>query len=231
MPQFDTAKLQKRILSAIVLATLTIWAIWSGGLPFLLFLSALGCIALYEWVNLSLKARHKLFFIVLGVLYVGFSFICLYKIRESYSVFMGVLFVLMVWSSDIGAYFTGKLIGGSKMSPQISPNKTWAGYAGALLSPAIVGILFTMLYTKYSLDMDVSKTLLFFGPGLTGIAIGVAGQSGDLLISWFKRHVGVKDSGYLIPGHGGLLDRIDAMMLCAPVFLVAMKKFGYAFVS
>lgn len=231
MPKLDTAKLRKRALSAVVLAAMTIWAIWHGGLPFLVFLTLLGCIAFYEWVNLSLKARHKIAFIVGGIFYVGFSFICLYLIRDSYSVFMAVLFVLMVWSSDIGAYFTGKLIGGRKMSPEISPNKTWAGYAGALLSPAIVGILFTLLYTKYSLDLDISKTLLFFGPGITGIAIGVAGQSGDLLISWFKRHVGVKDSGHLIPGHGGLLDRIDAMMLCAPVFLVAMKEFGYAFVS
>jgi len=223
MPSINKTRLQKRILSALILAPVTVWAVWYGDLPFLIFILLLSAISFYEWFDLSKKTPRIWLFMALGSAYIPLCFWSFYVIREKYTGYAATLFVLMVWASDIGAYFTGKFIGGPKMSTSISPNKTWAGYAGAVFFPAFLGLV-------YGLSFLPSHQLhVIFIPILAGASVGVVGQAGDLLISWFKRHAKVKDSGHLIPGHGGLLDRIDAMMLAGPVFLLVMKKFSYGF--
>lgn len=133
----------------------------------------------------------------------------------------------MVWASDIGAYVFGKTIGGPKMAADISPNKTWAGLAGAIICPFLLCLLFFIFvsHTITSLGVDIMVALI------AGIIMGVVGQAGDLIISVLKRRAGAKDSGQLIPGHGGVLDRIDAMMLTAPVFLLIVSKFSHVFGS
>ncbi len=118
-----------------------------------------------------------------------------------------LLFTLvLVWAGDMLAYFVGRWFGQTRMAPEISPHKTWEGAAANLLASLAVGVLFA-----YWLHLDARDTVQ-----MAGLA-NVAGQTGDLLESAYKRSAGVKDSGTLLPGHGGMLDRIDALILAAPV--------------
>ncbi len=114
--------------------------------------------------------------------------------------------MLVVWATDTGAYFVGRIIGGPKLAPRISPNKTWAGLLGGMLAAFGVGVIVAVFGTGQPLLL-----------GLLSAALAVAAQAGDLAESGFKRHFGVKDSGGLIPGHGGILDRVDGLLTTAPL--------------
>lgn len=195
------------------------------------FVILCAAICLFEWTNLSRRSANGVLFILIGVLYISFSFWTCYHLRAHYGAKIGLLFLTMVWASDIGGYVAGKNIGGPKMSPAISPNKTWAGFAGATITPGLAAALYLMIY-DYIYDIDWTKIVLFkniIAFLAVGALIGLVGQAGDLLVSWFKRSVQVKDAGHLIPGHGGLLDRVDAMMLAAPVFLFIVSKYSNVF--
>ncbi len=121
-----------------------------------------------------------------------------------------LLFVmLLVWGADSGAYMFGKLFGRHKLAPKVSPGKTWEGFAGGLISSAIIAWVFSLLAP---LTVD-SRTLL-----ICAIIATLASVLGDLTESMFKREAGIKDSGNLIPGHGGILDRIDSLTAAIPVF-------------
>ena len=144
-----------------------------------------------------------------GVLYVGLASVALIWLRgDGAAGRANVLFlVVVVWASDIGAYAAGRLLGGPKLAPAISPGKTWAGAAGGLLAAMLVG-------------EAASQALGSAAHGRAALVaglLGVAAQGGDLLESAIKRRFGVKDSGHLIPGHGGLLDRLDGLLTAAPV--------------
>ena len=108
--------------------------------------------------------------------------------------------MVVTWATDIFAYFAGRSIGGPKLAPRISPNKTWAGLAGGMIGAAVCGAL-----VAWSFDLD---PIFFYAGG----AMGLIAQTGDLYESWMKRKAGVKDSGTLIPGHGGVLDRLDGLL-------------------
>ncbi|MCB1845164.1 MAG: phosphatidate cytidylyltransferase [Halioglobus sp.] len=123
--------------------------------------------------------------------------------------------LLIVWSADIGAYFAGKAFGRVKLAPQISPGKTWEGVLGGLLLVALAGGLGAHYFGR-----PVSVMLPFC------IAIGLISVVGDLTVSIFKRSAGIKDSGRLFPGHGGLLDRIDGVTAAAPLFALGAHWAG-----
>ena len=136
-----------------------------------------------------------------GVGYIGTAAISLLFLREQPLGFALALWTLaIVWATDIGAYFAGRLIGGPKLASAISPNKTWAGLIGGMILAGIAGALIA----KFG---HLPTLTLWLAPLLAVIA-----QIGDLVESAMKRHVGVKDSGKILPGHGGLLDRIDGML-------------------
>jgi phosphatidate cytidylyltransferase len=217
--KFNQAKLQKRALSAAILGPFTLAIMYFGGLAFQIFLMAAFILASFEWYQMALKSKLRVFLILLGMLYVTTTFFAFYEIRMTYSMMMMFLLLFMVWASDIGAYFAGKFIGGPKMAVTISPNKTWAGMMGAILGPALVGLW----YSTFDLSPQFSWQALM----MLGGVIGIVGQAGDLLISAFKRHVNVKDTGHVIPGHGGLLDRIDSLMLSTPVFLAFLMEYAH----
>lgn len=143
----------------------------------------------------------------LGVLYAGLPAVGLVWIRSGGDYgFAAALFILLcVWASDTGAYLAGRLIGGPKLMPRVSPNKTWAGLAGAVLSSVATAAAF-----------GLAMPALPFGRLLLGgLALALVSQAGDLMESALKRWYGVKDASHLIPGHGGFMDRVDGLILAA----------------
>ena len=153
-----------------------------------------------------------------GVVYVGIAVVALVWLRGSGDVGRAnVLFVvLVVWASDIGAYVTGRLLGGPKLAPSISPGKTRSGAAGGLAAAMVAGEIAAHLLAPTG----------FGRVALAAALLGVAAQAGDLLESWIKRRFGVKDSGRLIPGHGGLLDRLDGLLTAAPAAAAVALTMG-----
>jgi phosphatidate cytidylyltransferase len=144
-----------------------------------------------------------------GVPYIGLAAVTLPWLRaDPVAGFANTLFMLaVVWGSDIGAYLCGRLLGGPKLAPAISPGKTWSGALGGLGCAALVGLVAAAcLSSEFSPSHAIGA----------GIAFGIISQMGDLFESALKRHFGVKDSGRIIPGHGGLLDRVDALLVVAP---------------
>jgi len=230
MPKPNLSQLQKRLMSGFILGPLVVLVIIYGGWPFAVMVAGFAAIALYEWVQLSLKIKNKIPYLVLGIPYVLFCFWCMYSIRVFliYPDYTALLFIAMIWASDIGAYIVGKKIGGPKMAPKISPNKTWAGFAGAVFFSGFMvalSIFYHALHSYRNLHGEAVGNLLglLLFVFILGSIVGAFAQLGDLVVSFVKRQANVKDTGELIPGHGGLLDRVDSMMLAAVVY--------YAFVD
>jgi phosphatidate cytidylyltransferase len=143
-----------------------------------------------------------------AILFVALPFSYILRVNELESVGKKlVLFTLvLVWAGDMLAYFVGKFIGRAKMAPAISPKKTWEGAAGNVIASILVAITFARW-----IQID-TLTLVAIA-----VAANIAGQAGDLIESAYKRGASVKDSGAILPGHGGMLDRIDSLILAAPV--------------
>lgn len=146
--------------------------------------------------------------LALGAIYVGLAGVALIWLRgDSSAGRANVLFlVLLVWASDIGAYLVGRLVGGPKLAPAISPGKTWSGAVGGLAAAIGIGL--------WAAELQGATNVLY--AAAVAALLGVVAQAGDLLESFIKRRFGVKDSGRLIPGHGGLLDRLDGILTAAP---------------
>jgi phosphatidate cytidylyltransferase len=145
--------------------------------------------------------------LALGTLYCGLPVFALLLIRETPH--NGIVFAFwalaLVWVTDIGAYFAGRAIGGPKLAPAISPNKTWAGLIGGVVAAGLLGV---GMHYAYGLPLRLA---------LASPALAVVAQAGDLFESWLKRRAGVKDSGNILPGHGGVLDRLDGLVPVAPI--------------
>ncbi len=195
--------LRLRVASACVLAPVGLAGLWIGGAAWLALVALLALGLGVEWALLCrrLGARTRLVALAAGVPYLGLGVVALLWLRAGpESGRLAVLFVLLVvWASDIGAYATGRLLGGPLLAPAISPGKTWAGALGGLAAATAVGFA----------TLHPASALLAAG-------LGTAAQAGDLMESAMKRGFGVKDSGWLIPGHGGLLDRLDGLLTAAP---------------
>ena len=146
---------------------------------------------------------------LLGVLYIGFPVIAMIWLRGDANYgFLAILYLFVtVWTVDIFAYISGRTFGGPKFAPRISPKKTWSGFIGGVGAGALAGALFG------SLIGGTSPLML----GLVSLLIGAISQLGDLFESAFKRHYNIKDASNLIPGHGGLFDRVDGLMFGAVV--------------
>ncbi|WP_010544553.1 phosphatidate cytidylyltransferase [Sphingomonas elodea] len=144
-----------------------------------------------------------------GQVYVGLPVLALLLLREHPQGFAATLWAMaIVWVCDSGAYFAGRAIGGPKLAPSISPNKTWAGFVGGL----VAAVLFSAAFAALAPGEAIGWWLVLVSP-----VVAVASQIGDLYESHLKRVAGVKDSGTLLPGHGGILDRLDGLVFAAPV--------------
>ena len=178
---------------------------------------------LWEWNKLSRAIAAswwaRLLWLLAGVVYVGTAGEMLLTLREQRPASV-LLPILAVIATDIGAYFAGRTFGGPKIAPKISPSKTWSGLAGGALGAGLVCLVFA-LGVKYALDhgifhgdpLSVAEWLQAIASCLgAGALIALIAQTGDFFESWMKRRAGVKDSGHLIPGHGGVFDRVDGLL-------------------
>ncbi len=195
-------ELIKRILSSIVLIPLALFFIIKGSILFIFFISVSFLIITYEWHMMSKKNSYYLF----GIIFLILSFLSIYFLRIESNDYLLTLFVATVCvSTDIGGYVFGKLFKGPKLT-KFSPNKTYAGmFGGYFLS--LISIT-TIPFFKF----DVMQ----FNDFLLVIGISSISQIGDIIISYFKRLSKIKDTGKIIPGHGGLLDRVDGMIFAFP---------------
>ncbi|MDQ3139551.1 MAG: phosphatidate cytidylyltransferase [Pseudomonadota bacterium] len=181
-----------------------------GGYVFVTLVALAACVIFYEWRRLV----HGWGFgwQVAGFVYALVPALALLWIRERSPVGVELLLWVFIttWSVDIGAYFAGRTIGGPKLAPAISPNKTWSGMIGGMAAAALFGGLWA-----YLLELPA---ILF----LLAAPFAFAAQIGDLFESWLKRRAGVKDSGNWLPGHGGALDRLDGLVVVATLTAAAM---------
>lgn len=252
------SELALRVLSAVVLAGVTVGALWAGGWIFAALAAVAAVLILREWMAMSgpftfraapwalmaflavtvMMAREeplqslgfsalvagalmlarvtepRVAWLSLGVLYAGVPAIAVVALRGPDTLSfastgaVAVIFVLaIVWATDTAAYFSGRLIGGPKLAPRFSPKKTWSGAIGGAVAGVIAGCLVATL----------AGFGVGFGLALVALLLSVVGQVGDLAESAMKRHFGVKDSGILIPGHGGIMDRVDGLVAALAV--------------
>ncbi|WP_219836695.1 phosphatidate cytidylyltransferase [Paenibacillus sp. R14(2021)] len=150
---------------------------------------------------------------LLGALYIGYGFHAMYAVRhgDSHGLMTTCMAFGAIWASDIGAYFTGRAIGKNKLWPAISPNKTVEGSLGGVVLAIIVSLIFAFAYPDV---ISIGRALLI------GLAAAVAGQLGDLIQSAYKRVRGIKDTGSILPGHGGVLDRCDSWLIVFPLLVM-----------
>jgi len=265
LKHFDQANLRLRLVSSAIIAPLTLFVVYLGGLAYGALVTCVVTIGLYEWLRLIVpKAREllvgiacamlivvmmmgslfsaklgfvlsvlltlALFFvawrqgdrnaiwIALGIPYLGGSGLALLALRAMPGCGAGLIVYLLmtVWGTDIGAFAAGRLIGGPKLVPSISPSKTWAGLGGGIALAATLGYL-----TGLMLGARSPGAALILSPVVACVA-----QVGDVFESYFKRRAGVKESGDLIPGHGGVLDRIDGLVFAALFVFIFQALIG-----
>ena len=206
---------EKRILSSLILIPIAIFFIIQGSPFFTFFLIILFLATSYEWFKMNKKnSLLKL----LGITFLLFSFYATFEIREQNSFKFFLFIVTICVFTDIGGYIFGKIFKGPKLT-KISPKKTYAGVIGSFLLSLIAGLIFV----KYLDDVPTitnadSLTLL-----LPILSISLISQIGDLIISYFKRKAKLKDTGKILPGHGGLLDRIDGLVFVMPIIYLLSK--------
>jgi phosphatidate cytidylyltransferase len=159
------------------------------------------------WLHKKARIASDPWWSAAGVYYAGFPAVALIAIRQDpeYGLYAILYLFLVVWSADTGAFFTGRLIGGPKLAPAISPNKTWSGLIGGALAACAAGVAFALWLGQTSV------------PILAGLSVVLAliSQGGDLGESFIKRYFGIKHTSGLIPGHGGVLDRLDGLVFAA----------------
>ena len=226
-----TSDLPVRIASAAVLLALAAGAVVLGG-PWLDgFIALFAIIGLVEFVLLVRKATDNVLYQLAGMIaalvYVGLAAAALLVMP----LLALIVTLATVIFTDMGAYFTGRAIGGPKIAPAISPSKTWAGLIGGMIAAGLwmalaVGMVgATIGALAPSPDIALKPQHLAIGAAI-GAGLAVAAQAGDFLESWLKRKAGVKDSSRLIPGHGGMLDRIDGLLPVALIVGFVGTRFG-----
>jgi phosphatidate cytidylyltransferase len=207
-------ELLKRFLSSLVLIALVIIIIIQGGIIFNLFILICFFLTVFEWRKMSRKYNHY----IPGIFFLIFSYFSIYyltnQINDDYSYFLFILLICI--STDIGGYVAGKVFKGPKLS-KISPKKTYAGMIG--------GFLFSIMFSDFFLDSFILDNTIHMSLEILIFVISVSAisQIGDLIVSYFKRISKIKDTGKLIPGHGGILDRIDGMIFAFPFSLIIIS--------
>ena len=215
----------KRLMSSFVLIPLALFFIIKGTYFFNFFLLICLFVSIYEWYYMSRNKEYK----ILGIIFLILSFYTAYYLRNEYYgdylYFVMILFICIF--TDIGGYLFGKFFKGPKLT-KISPKKTYAGVIGGYL----FSILFMTLFFNYAdyiseiINIDITSKELSLNNFILTIIISTVSQIGDIVVSYFKRKSKIKDTGKIIPGHGGLLDRIDGMIFAFPTTFLIFKVFN-----
>ena len=194
------SELLVRTATGVVMIVVALFAAIAGGYAFAVLAAAAATAVFYEWTRLTRGWGAGWY--IAGFAYALAAALSLLWVRERAGNGIGlVLWVfIIVWATDIGAYFVGRSIGGPKLAPSISPGKTWAGFYGGIAAATVFG-------GAWALFVDLNPTVLLLAP-----LFSVASQGGDLFESRMKRLAGVKDSGRWLPGHGGVFDRLDGLL-------------------
>lgn len=202
--------LLNRIVTAIFLLLIIAFFLVKGGAWFLFFMGLAALLLLREAVRLvhlnhqlgQLPRNHQIFNYGAVVIYSAVGITAMADLRLGYGEIPLLLWLIVIVAvTDTAAYATGRTIGGPKLVPRLSPGKTWAGLIGGIMGASLVAYV-TLAHAWQA--------------WLLGPCLALCGQGGDLIESWLKRRANVKDSGSLLPGHGGVFDRIDAYLTCAP---------------
>lgn len=242
-----TPELAQRIVTGVILIIVAGLELWLGGNALWVLATIIGLVMMHEWIGLIGQADQRrsaqyalciplallsplaagpglvaalafggvALFLLLktrslwlagGALYVALPVLALLWLRaQDNGLLLAFWGLSLVWATDIGAFFAGRSFGGPKVAPRISPNKTWSGLFGGMLAALLLGWAFT---TYFGLPFELA---------LISPLLAILAQMGDFFESWMKRRAGVKDSGTLIPGHGGVLDRLDGVVTSLPV--------------
>jgi len=197
---------EKRILSSIILIPIALFFIIKGSLFFLFFLGIFFYTTSYEWVKMNKEGTLK----IIGIIYLFIVSYSAYYLRENFGFKIFIFIITICIFTDIGGYIFGKLFKGPKLI-KISPNKTYAGMIGGFILSMFAGSIYKENISIYSYQIENPEFLLII------LLISAISQIGDLIISYFKRSAKVKDTGKLLPGHGGLLDRVDGIIFAVPI--------------
>jgi len=208
----------KRILSSIILLPTVLFFIIKGSFLFNFFIFICFLITTYEWLKLSKNNLLKLF----GTIFIVISFYSIFNIRNEFDrdYFHLLLVVIICVSTDIGGYVFGNIFKGPKLT-KISPKKTYSGVIGSFL----LSLIFTNLFLDFLSNVETfefTKEMFLFI-----LLVSLVSQIGDIIISYFKRKSKIKDTGTIIPGHGGILDRIDGMIFALPFAYVFFLNFNF----
>ena len=215
-------ELQKRILSSLILIPIAFFFIIKGSYFFNFFISICLIVSIYEWHFMSNKKEYKF----PGIIFLILSFYSVYLFRNEfygeYLYFIMILFICVF--TDIGGYVFGKFFKGPKLT-KISPKKTYSGVIGGYLFSIIFITLFFNYFDFISemINIETSPQELSLKNFILTIFISTVSQFGDIVVSYFKRKSKIKDTGKIIPGHGGLLDRIDGMIFAYPAAYLIYK--------
>ena len=205
----------KRSISTILLIPFVIFILVKGSFYFNIFITLCFFLSSYEWHKMVKNKLYKIY----GILFLLISFYTVFVLRntisQKYDFFLFILSVCI--ATDLGGYFFGKLFKGPKLT-NISPNKTYAGMIGSFIFTLLI-VYILMIYFSLDIVNNNSKLIIL----IFSLLVSTVSQIGDIIISFFKRKSNVKDTGKIIPGHGGILDRIDGMIFAFP--------FSYIFYS
>jgi phosphatidate cytidylyltransferase len=228
--------LKVRVASAIVMLLVAGGAIWAKGPIFTGFIILLGIGLLWEWWGLISKISQdslaRIAWMTFGIVYVGWALRVAHFLWAEWhpnnsGPFLFVVAAIMVILIDVGAYFAGRTFGGPKIAPSISPSKTWSGLFGGMIAASLFAFAVAAFEKSQAPRMPDAAFVQFAVMGiLFAIFTTIVAQSGDFFESWLKRRAGVKDSGHLIPGHGGLLDRLDGHLFVFAILPVVVFLVG-----
>ena len=208
-------ELQKRILSSMILIPVSFFFIIQGSFNFIFFLSLIFLVTSLEWFKMT---KNNDLLRIFGIFFLFFSFFSAIYLRQYTGLNFFLFLVIVCMFTDIGGYIFGKILKGPRLT-KISPKKTYSGVVGSFL----ISLLFGLIYIKYLgqksrilLDTDTTFIILLI------LFISLVNQIGDLVISYFKRKAKLKDSGKILPGHGGFLDRIDGIIFVMPITYICV---------
>lgn len=231
MTEPKKSDLPVRAASAVVMVAIAGTALWLGGWVWTAFVAAVALGVLWEFARLALAISkgtfQRIVWLIFGAAYIGLACLILARLGgdqstgDHWSRYFLISILVAVVATDVGAYFAGRTFGGPKIAPKISPSKTWSGLVGGMLG-ASLGLLAWNAETAAGNLLSIGS---FPVAGLFsnwreaigwsfgyGACAAITAQTGDFFESWMKRRAGVKDSGNLIPGHGGLFDRVDGLL-------------------